>query len=302
MPPSETSFIVEPATPPPLRPAVWTVVWTVAALLCFAANSLLCRLALAPKLIDPASFTLVRVLSAAAVLTACVCVQRQRLPRLRQASPRSIAALFGYLVFFSFAYTRLGASTGALVLIAGVQVTMFCIALYEGEVVTRVSWFGLGLACAGLFYLLVPGATAPDPLGAALMAVSGAAWGFFTLCARKMGDPVEANATTLLWCALPAVVVSLAFLDDGRATPAGFALAIASGAVATGLGYIVWYLAVRRLTVGQAAAVQLSLPAVTALGGVGLLAEPLTLRLVIATAAMLAGIALVLTQQARVRA
>jgi drug/metabolite transporter (DMT)-like permease len=297
LPRPEALVIVEPATPPPLR----TVVWTIAALLCFAANSLLCRLALAPKLIDPASFTLVRVLSAAAVLTACVCVRQQGWPRLLRASPRSVAALFGYLVFFSFAYTRLGASTGALVLIAGVQVTMFCIALYEGEGVTWLSWLGLGLACAGLFYLLVPGATSPDPLGAASMAVSGAAWGLFTLFARKLADPVEANATTLVWCALPAAVVSLVFLDDASGTPAGFALAIVSGAVATGLGYIVWYLAVRRLTVGQAAAVQLSLPAVTALGGVGLLGETLTLRLLIATAAMLAGIALVLTQQPRVR-
>lgn len=289
--------LLGPETTPPLQ----TVVCAVSALLCFAANSLLCRLALAPKLIDPASFTLVRVLSAAAVLTACVAVQRQRLPRLRRANPRSVAALFGYLVFFSFAYTRLGASTGALVLIAGVQVTMFCIALYEGEVVTWLSWLGLGVACAGLFYLLVPGATAPDPLGAAMMALSGAAWGLFTLFARKLGDPVEANATTLLWCAVLAAVVSLVFLGDTTGTAAGLGLAIASGAVATGLGYIVWYLAVRRLTVGQAAAVQLSLPAVTALGGVGLLAEPLTARLVIATAAMLAGIALVLTQQRRVR-
>jgi hypothetical protein len=133
---------------------------------------LLCRLALAPKLIDPASFTLVRVLSAAAVLTAGVCLQRSGC-RACAAQPldRSPRVRLSRLLLVRL--PRLGASTGALVLIAGVQVTMFCIALHEGEVVTGLSWLGLGLACAGLFYLLVPGATSPDPLGAALMAVSG---------------------------------------------------------------------------------------------------------------------------------
>lgn len=266
-------------------------------MLCFAANSLLCRLALAPKLIDPATFTSVRVLSAATMLSIVVWLRRRHFPRLSYADPRSIAALFAYLIFFSFAYTRLSAGTGALILIGGVQLTMFCIALHEGERFSLLSWAGLGLAVLGVLYLVLPGVSAPDPLGAGLMAISGAAWGFFSLLARGVDHPVEANADNLLWCLFPAALVNLYCLGDFNGTSMGLALAIASGAVATGFGYIVWYLALRDLSAAHAATVQLSMPAVTALGGVAFLAEPLSMRLLIASAAMLGGIAIVLTQR-----
>jgi drug/metabolite transporter (DMT)-like permease len=273
------------------------VVLTSAAMLCFAANSILCRLALAPALIDPATFTSVRVLSAAVMLTAGIWLKHRRLPRRAHARPRSIAAVFVYLVFFSFAYTRLGAATGALVLIAGVQLTMFCIAWLQGERFPLLSWLGFAVAIVGVLYLLLPGATAPDPLGAVLMAVSGAAWGFFTVFARGAHSPEETNASNLLWCLPPAALMNLFWLGDFHATPKGLALALASGAIATGGGYILWYLALRHLLSAQAAAVQLSMPAVVALGGVVFLAEPLTLRLLIASAAMLGGIAVVLMQR-----
>ncbi|MEA2802395.1 MAG: hypothetical protein QOE49_2490 [Rhodospirillaceae bacterium] len=266
-------------------------------MLCFAANSLLCRLALAPQLIDPATFTSVRVLSAVTMLSIVVWLRHRHFPRLSYADPRSIAALFAYLIFFSFAYTRLSAGTGALILIGGVQLTMFCIALHEGERFPLLSWAGLGLAVLGVLYLVVPGVSAPDPLGAGLMAISGAAWGFFSLLARGVDHPVEANADNLLWCLFPAALVNLYCLGDFNGTSMGFALAIASGAVATGFGYIVWYLALRDLSAAHAATVQLSMPAVTALGGVAFLAEPLSMRLLIASAAMLGGIAIVLTQR-----
>ena len=266
-------------------------------MLCFSANSILCRLALAPKLIDPASFTTVRILSAAAMLTASVWLKYRRLPRLGHARLRSIAAVFVYLVFFSFAYTRLGAATGALVLIAAVQFTMLCIALFQGERFPLLSWVGFALAIAGILWLLLPGATAPDPLGAALMAVSGIAWGFFTVFARGADSPEETNASNMLWCLLPALLVNLLWLDETQGTATGLALAVASGAVATGFGYIVWYLALRHLLVTQATIVQLSMPAVVALAGVVFLAEPLTARLIVASAAMLGGIALALVQR-----
>jgi drug/metabolite transporter (DMT)-like permease len=274
-----------------------TALLTATAILCFSANSLLCRLALAPKLIDPATFTSVRVLSAAAMLGIVVWIRRQSLPRFAHAGARSIAALFAYLVFFSFAYMRLSAGTGALILIGGVQLTMFSIALWEGERFSPMSWAGLGAAIAGLVYLVLPGVTAPDPLGAALMALSGAAWGFFTLSARGAGDPVEVNASNLLCCIPPALLINLFWLTDFDSTAAGLALGVASGAVATGFGYIVWYLAVRELPATLAATVQLSMPAVVALGGVAILSEPLTLRLVVASTIMLGGIALVLVQR-----
>jgi drug/metabolite transporter (DMT)-like permease len=270
-----------------------------AALLCFAANSILCRLALAPKLIDPATFTSVRVLSAAAMLTAAVLLRSRRLPRIALAIPRSIAAVFAYLIFFSFAYMRLGAATGALILIAGVQLTMFFAAWREGETFSLVSWAGVGLAFFGVLYLLLPGVSAPDPWGAALMAISGVAWGIFSLVARGAAHPVETNGSNLLGCLLPAAVVNLLFAGDFSVTVTGLAFAIASGAVATGFGYILWYLALRHLSAASAAIVQLSMPAVVALGGVAFLAEPLSLRLVIASGAMLGGIAIVLAQRSQ---
>jgi len=270
---------------------------TSTAIVCFSANSILCRLALAPDFIDPATFTSLRVLGAAAMLTVGIWLKYGRLPRLAKAKPRSSAAAFVYLVFFSFAYTRLGAGTGALVLIAAVQFTMFCIALLRGERFSPLSWFGLALAVTGVLYLLLPGATSPDPLGTALMAISGAAWGVFTLLARGADDPEETNASNMLCCLVPAALVNLFWLGGFHATWTGVALGIASGAVATGVGYIAWYLALRYLSSMQAAAVQLSMPAIVALGGVVFLAEPLTTRILIASAAMLGGIAMVLVRR-----
>lgn len=275
-----------------------TILLTGLSVLCFAANSLLCRLALAPHLIDAASFTSVRVLSAVVMLSAIVWLRGQHLPRLRYASPRSIAALFGYLIFFSFAYTRLSAGTGALILFASVQLTMFGLALREGEHFSELSWLGLALAAGGLVYLVLPGFSAPDPLGAVFMAIAGMSWGLFSLFGRGVDNPLEANAMNFLWCLLPALLVNVTFTHDFSVTASGLWLAIASGAIASGLGYSVWYLALRELPATRAATVQLVVPAVAALGGVVLLAEPLTLRLVLASVAMLGGTALVLAQRA----
>jgi drug/metabolite transporter (DMT)-like permease len=276
---------------------VRTAALTGIALLCFSANSILCRVVLAQKLLDPASFTTIRILSAAVMLTASVWLKHRHFPRSERAKPRSIAAVFVYLVFFSFAYTRLGAATGALVLIAAVQFTMLCIAVFQGERFSLLTSTGFAIAVGGVLYLLLPGATAPDPLGAALMAISGAAWGFFTIFARGAKSSEETNASNMLWCLLPSLLVNMIWLGEMHWTVSGLVLAAASGAVATGLGYIVWYLALDNLSATQAATVQLSMPAVVALGGVVFLAEPLTLRLIVASAAMLGGIAIALVQR-----
>ena len=279
--------------------SVQTILLTTVAMLCFAANSVLCRLALAPDLIDPASFTSLRALSASAMLILAVWLRRRSLPRLAAAKPRSIAALFAYLVFFSFAYVKLGAGTGALILFGAVQLTMFAVALREGEHFSGLSWLGLTLAVAGLVYLVLPGLSAPDPLGAAMMAVSGIAWGLFSLFARGNENPVEANAANFIGCIPPALLVSAVTFGDLHGSGGGIALAVVSGAVTSGLGYVIWYMALRHLPAARAATVQLSVPAIAAAGGVILLAEPLTARLLIASAAMLGGIALVLAQRAR---
>ena len=266
---------------------------TVAAMFCFAANSLLCRLALAPKLVDAATFTTLRVVSAAAMLCLVVWLQRRRFPRLDRANPRSVVSLFAYFVSFSFAYLRLDAGAGALILIGAVQLTMFSVAFWEGERISASQWIGLAVALLGFVYLVLPGSRAPDPLGAVLMAISGIAWGCFSLVARGASDPVETNAANLIGCLLPALVVSLLAAHDYEASAAGVTLAIASGGIATGIGYVVWYFALRGLPATHAATVQLSIPALVAFGGVGFLSEPLTIRVLVASAMMLGGIGLV---------
>jgi drug/metabolite transporter (DMT)-like permease len=175
-----------------------------------------------------------------------------------------------------------------------VQTTMFGIAFLEGERFMLSQWAGLGLALFGFVYLVLPGASAPDPLGAVLMALSGVSWGCFSVLARDGRDPIVANAGNLLVCLLPAAIVNLLFGDPFGTAPSGLLLAAMSGAIATGFGYVAWYSAIRDLPVTQAATVQLSMPALVSLGGAAFLSEPITARLMVATAAMLGGIAFVL--------
>jgi drug/metabolite transporter (DMT)-like permease len=262
-------------------------------MLAFAANSLLCRMALGAGLIDAASFTSVRIISGAVMLGLIV------LPRLRsQGRPkvdlRAVAMLFAYMIFFSLAYLSLDAGTGALILFGAVQLTMFTVGLRSGEHFSRASWAGLVLAIAGLVYLVSPGITAPDPKGAVLMAIAGISWGFYSLLGRTATDPMESTAYNFI-CSVPlALGASLVFAGDFEVTATGALLAAVSGAVASGLGYFVWYAALRGLTAIRAATVQLSVPAIAALGGVMLLGEDVTLRLVLASIATLGGIAVVL--------
>jgi drug/metabolite transporter (DMT)-like permease len=273
------------------------VVLTILAMLCFAANSVLCRLALGPHLIDPASFTTVRVVSAAAVLTIIVGLSGRPLANLTVPNWKSIGALFAYLVFFSFAYTRLTTGTGALILFGAVQLTMFGVALYQGERFPMLSWLGLIIAFAGLVYLVLPGLAAPDPLGAVDMAIAGIAWGIFSLLARGIEFPAEANASNFLYCVPLVALVSVGTSGSFDVTPAGLGLAAASGIVASGIGYTIWYAALRYLSGTKAATVQLSVPAIAAFGGVLLLSEPVTARLVVASCALLGGVAIVISRR-----
>ncbi len=277
--------------------AASTVLLTMLAMLAFAANSLLCRLALGEGLIDAATFTTVRVFSGAVTLGIMV------LPRWRTHGPsranwRSAFMLFTYMAFFSFAYLSLSAGTGALILFGAVQLTMFIIALREGEHFSLWSWIGLTVAILGLVYLVSPGLTAPEPLGAVLMAIAGIAWGFYSLLGRGSTDPLQATASNFIYSVPLVIIVSLLFIDGYHGTASGFALAMVSGAVASGLGYAIWYTALRGLTATRAATVQLSVPVIAAFGGIILLSEQITLRLLIASAATLGGIAIVLAQRA----
>jgi len=279
----------------PLR----TVALTGVAMLAFAANSLLCRLALQHASIDPASFASVRLASGALVLAAIV-----RL-RLRPGAPTVApdwlagAMLWAYVACFSFAYLTLAAGTGALILFGAVQMTMFGVGLHAGERFTAAAWTGLAMALAGLLYLVSPGLAAPDPLGAALMTAAGIAWGVYSLRGRRSTEPLAATAGNFLRATPLALAVSLVFVTHFHAEPAGVALAIASGGLTSGLGYVIWYAALPGLSALRAATVQLSVPPLAAFGGVLLLAEAISLRLVLASLAILGGVALVLASRSQ---
>lgn len=282
------------------RPPLATLALTAAAMLAFAANSLLCRLALQTGGIDPASFGAIRIAAGALAL---LLVVRWRAGSARAAMARgdwiSAAMLFAYVAFFSFAYVSLAAGTGALLLFGAVQLTMFGSALRAGERFVPQAWGGLGMAAAGLVYLVLPGVSAPPVLGAALMALAGVAWGVYSLRGRGAPDPLGATAGNFLRAAPLALLLWLPFTGVAHASPAGVALAVVSGAVTSGVGYALWYAALRALSAMRAATVQLSVPLITAIGAVLLLAEPVTLRLFLASVAILGGIALVLAARGK---
>ena len=277
---------------------VKTVLLTLVALLAFAANSLLCRLALGQELIDAASFTAVRVISGAMILVLIV-LPRWRTSRRAKVDWRSVATLFIYMAFFSFAYLSLSAGSGALILFGAVQLTMFAVALRAGEqfplwVVDRID---VGRPRTDLPDLARGDRT--QSRGALLMTIAGVAWGGYSLLGRGVADPLEATANNFIYSVPAVIIVSLVFMSDFHSTPSGLALAAASGAIASGLGYVIWYAALRRLTATRAATVQLSVPVIAAFGGVILLSEPITPRLLLASIATLGGVAIVLTQRMR---
>lgn len=279
-------------------PALRTILLTAAAMLAFAANSLLCRLALQRKGIDPASFSSVRLVSGALTLAVIVRVRPGR-PSQGRTDWLAAAMLFAYVAFFSFAYLSLSAGTGALILFGAVQLTMFSVGLRAGEHFGPIAWTGLVLAVAGLVYLVSPGVAAPPLLGAAWMAIAGIAWGVYSLRGRGVADPLAATASNFARAAPMALLLSLLLAARAQADAGGLALAIASGALTSGIGYVIWYAALPGLSAMRAATVQLSVPPIAAFGGVLLLAESITPRLALASGAILGGIALVLTSRSR---
>ncbi len=275
-----------------------TAALTALAMVAFAANSLLCRLALhTPAAIDPASFASLRITSGAIMLALIV---RFKSGPVAVTRPDWLAAvaLFAYAALFSFAYQLLSAATGALVLFGAVQLTMFGAGLRAGERFVPLGWLGFMLAVGGLVYLVSPGLAAPPAAGAALMIGAGVAWGVYSLRGRAGNDPLAATAGNFLRATPFALVTSLLLIGQFHADARGVALAVTSGAITSGLGYIIWYAALRGLSALRAATVQLSVPPIAALGGVVLLSETISLRLVVASAATLGGIALVLASRA----
>jgi drug/metabolite transporter (DMT)-like permease len=268
------------------------------ALVAFAANSWICRFALRDVSIDPWSFTLVRVVSGAIALW----------PLARVLEPgvevggswRSALALFGYAIAFSLAYGSLEAGTGALILFAAVQTTMIGGGLLAGERPGPRQWVGLLLALAGLVYLVSPRLAAPAPVGCALMTIAGAAWGVYSLRGRGGSNPVSVTAGNFLRATVPATAVWASAVIAApvlHLTPRGILLATLSGALTSGVGYVLWYSALRDLTATTAAIVQLAVPVIAAAGGVLLLGERPTATLLVSGILILGGIALAVARR-----
>lgn len=274
-----------------------TAALTALSMVAFAANSLLCRLALhTPSAIDPASFASLRIASGAIVLALILRLKSGPAARTRPDWFAAVA-LFAYAALFSFAYQLLSAATGALVLFGAVQLTMLGAGLRAGERFVPLGWFGFALAVGGLVYLVSPGLTAPPAAGTVLMIGAGIAWGVYSLRGRGTNDPLAATAGNFLRATPLALLASVLLIGQFHADMRGVALALASGAITSGMGYVIWYAALRGLSALRAATVQLSVPPIAALGGVVLLSESITLRLVVASIATLGGIALVLASR-----
>jgi drug/metabolite transporter (DMT)-like permease len=275
-----------------------TLLLTLVTLVAFASNSVLCRLALANHQIDAATFTFSRLVSGAVFLWLVIVLPHKRAHGEGARGwgfgswPMALC-LFAYAVAFSFAYLSLSAATGGLILFGCVQATMILCGIAKGERPSRWEWAGLALALAGLIYLFLPKLEAPSLVGGSLMASAGIAWGFYSLLGRGVPKPSLATAGNFLRAAPLAIAIGLIGLSGAHTTTKGILLAIVSGAVTSGLGYVVWYHALKGLTAVRAAVVQLAVPVIVALGGIAFIGEKMTLALAVSGALILGGIGIV---------
>ena len=260
-------------------------------MIAFAGNSVLCRIALMHTRIDAANFTSIRLVSGAVTLWAIAKFIRNG--SAGKGNWISAFALFAYAAGFSFAYLSLTAATGALLLFGAVQATMIGHGLWAGERFHKQQFVGLMLAFGGLVGLLLPGLSAPPLVGSLLMLVAGVAWGVYSLRGRGTVNPIRVTAGNFLRASLLAVALSSLHYSSGNLEIVGVCYAIASGALASGLGYAIWYSVLPKLKATNAATVQLSVPVFAAFGGIIILGESLTARFVCASLAILGGIALV---------
>jgi len=270
---------------------------TALAMLAFAGNSLLCRLALKTTTIDPATFTTMRMVSAA--ITLAIILRLREQASLTSGSWTSALALFAYAAGFSLAYVNLTAGTGALLLFGAVQLSMISINLWRGERMSPLQIFGLVLALIGLIVLVLPGLAAPPLTSSALMIGAGVAWGVYSLRGRGAGDPTRVTAGNFIRTVPMTLLFSLVAYSTFKPDAMGFFYALLSGAVTSGIGYAIWYKALPGLKAMEASVVQLSVPIIAAFGGILLLGESLSLRLFLAAVAVVGGIMLVTVEKSR---
>lgn len=274
-----------------IRNVIRIILYTTFALVAFAFNSILCRLALRADEADAASFTSIRLV-AGAVMLILLSYFFSKKSQIKSGSWPSAFFLFAYAACFSFAYLNLTAGTGALILFGSVQITMVGVALARGEKPGTLELLGLIIALGGLVYLVLPGLAAPPLVSSALMAAAGIAWGAYTLRGRGSGNPLGDTTGNFIRAVPMAIIISVIFIPAFHLSNRGIALAVLSGAVTSGIGYTVWYAALKHHTATRAAVLQLSVPVLTAVIGVIFLAELFTKRLGIAGALILGGIGL----------
>jgi len=265
------------------------------ALTAFAFNSILCRLALGTEATDAASFTAVRLISGVVALLLISSFSAKKETAAKRGNWVSAFFLFAYAICFSFAYINLTTGTGALILFGSVQATMITAAFVAGEKPKMLEWLGLVFALGGLIYLVFPGLSSPPFFSSALMMFAGIAWGFYTLRGKGSANPL-ADTTGNFLRTIPMIFIAvLPFLSRIHLSPKGILLAVLSGAIASGIGYSVWYHALKFHTATRAAILQLSVPALAAFGGVVFLAETISIRLILATILILGGITIAIT-------
>lgn len=272
---------------------VKTSIFTALALIAFAANSVLCRLALGEETIDAASFTVIRLLSGALVLLAILAFSNDKEVSASRGSWSASLMLFVYAVAFSFAYISLDTGTGALILFGSVQITMILLSLVSGNRLHLSEWVGVIIAFTGFVYLVLPEVSSPSVMGFLLMIAAGIAWGMYTLKGRESDHPLKDTAYNFLRT-IPLVIILLVItIQDAHYSAAGVLLAVLSGGIASGIGYTIWYIALGGLSTTQAAVVQLSVPVIAAFGGVLFVSEAITARLTVSALMILGGILLV---------
>ncbi|HHX8294587.1 TPA: DMT family transporter [Vibrio diabolicus] len=278
-----------------------TFLLTAITMLAFAANSLLCRLALAEGLIDAGSFTLVRLISGAFTLIALLVVRSQWKTDRPTSRFRFFAgvALFGYAALFSFAYLQLATGTGALLLFGAVQLTLLAIYWWQGERFQFLEIIGIGLSIVGFVWLMLPSATRPDISSALLMLISGVCWAAFTALGKQAPSPSSGITWGFIAASMIGIFLSPLMLSSIHLSLSGILLAITSGAIASGLGYTLWYQVMRKLSLLQAAVSQLSVPAIALLLGTVVLHEPLSLHTLLTSGIILGGIALVFLSRSK---
>lgn len=268
------------------------VIFIAAAMIAFAANSLLCRMALSETAIDPASFTFVRLLSGAITLTVLLLINKKN--GFREGSWFGATALFIYAGGFSFAYVNLSTGTGALLLFGAVQISMLAWGFFKGETFSRIQTCGFVLAILGLIILLLPGLTSPPLLAASTMVIAGVAWGAYSLLGRGVSSALEMTCGNFVKASPMAAIVLLLMSSTATVDLTGFVLAVLSGALASGLGYALWYRVLPLIKATNAATIQLSVPVIATLMGWIFLGETISLQIILASVAILGGIVLVI--------